>query len=244
MSREQIAATVDAARQCKLMTQMMSDAIEKQRVDQEKYANLYGEYQRRMGTYLASKAEYQSKCPSTCANGASPDCHPMCYNWMRLNPAWQEPQPYIPPDLGTFVCSICSQVVDISGTAGRDINFAENAIQQQQTCITEIEKKAAADADALAAAEDAAAAAAARRDDSEEADEAAATTAAAVKVAREKADTSASSSAASVSPSTILTKRNIIIAVIFLTLIIIAITIAIIYGTSGEEDVQGLAPQT
>lgn len=143
LTQQQVSATTEAAKQCKAMTQMMIDALEKQKEDTAKHDQLVAEYQRRVGLYNASQVEYKSLCPGSCVAGGVQQygCHPMCTNWARLNPLPQPVPDYVPPDLGTFVCSICSQVVDVSGIAGRDITVAENAIKQQQTCIANAEKQ-------------------------------------------------------------------------------------------------------
>lgn len=146
-------ASLEAIEECKKMTSLMTDAINTRAAQQKDYDDRMVEYQRRKGLRDAARIEYTSKCAGACAYGGVQEkgCHPMCTNWLRLNPEPIAPSAPIFPDLGTFVCTICSQSVDIAATASRDINVAKGAISQQMSCISSLEK-AAAQTDAAAAA--------------------------------------------------------------------------------------------
>lgn len=140
-------ATLDAVNECKRMTQYLIAALEEQKAKTLNYEELLAEWTRRQGLYTSSKAQFDRLCVATgCASATEGDvqkrgCNPMCLNWVTLNPAPLKPTPPVPPDLGTFVCSICSQSVDIDANAGRDINVLQGAINQQMACTTTLEKQ-------------------------------------------------------------------------------------------------------
>lgn len=140
-------ATLDAVNECKRMTQYLIAALEEQKAKTLNYEELLAEWTRRQGLYTSSKAQFDRLCAATgCASATEGDvqkrgCNPMCLNWATLNPAPLKPTPPVPPDLGTFVCSICSQSVEIDANAGRDINVLQGAINQQMACTTTLEKQ-------------------------------------------------------------------------------------------------------
>ena len=137
-------ASLEAIEECKKMTSLMTDAINTRAAQQKDYDDRMVEYQRRKGLRDAAFIEYTSKCGGACTYGGVQEkgCYPMCTNWLRLNPVPIAPSAPIFPDLGTFVCTICSQSVDIAATASRDINVAKGAISQQMSCISSLEKVA------------------------------------------------------------------------------------------------------
>lgn len=145
------AATLEAVNECKKMTGYMMQALTEQEAKQKSYMELLAEWERRQGLYNASLSQYKSKCssPSGCLTPGSQGgvqrlgCDPMCLNWLRMNPSFAAHKPVapVPPDLGTFVCSICAQSVDINATAGDAVNVMKNAINQQMTCTTALDKQ-------------------------------------------------------------------------------------------------------
>jgi len=130
-------ASLEAIEECKKMTALMSAAIDERAKQQRDYDELAAEYQRKLGIYNTARAVYNMKCGDECASGGF-DCHPMCQNWARLNPEPIMPERPIFPDLGTFVCTICNQSVDLSAAASRDVNIARDAVQQQMNCISRV----------------------------------------------------------------------------------------------------------
>ena len=144
-------ATLEAVNECKKMTEYMMQALKEQESKQKSYMELLAEWERRQGLYNSSLSQYQSKCssPSGCLTPGSQGgvqrlgCDPMCLNWLRMNPTFASHKPVapVPPDLGTFVCSICAQSVDINATAGDTVNVMKNAINQQMSCTTTLDKQ-------------------------------------------------------------------------------------------------------
>jgi hypothetical protein len=158
----------------------------------------------------------------------------MCTN-MNLNVAPNKPETPVYPSLGEFVCSICAQSVDISGTAGRDIVLEEKAINQQMSCTASAES-AAATAAATAAAATAA-----------KATTVPATTVQTIttsKTPTTKVQTSIPTTTATTTSSK---KKYLIIGFVALMFIIVIIAVAYAFATSADdgesaEDVTPSAP--
>lgn len=138
------AATQAAVAECKQMTTLLQTALKEREAQQTKYNALVAEYKRQKGIYDASRAVYLTKCRGDCQSGGVQryGCDPMCRNWTALNIEPAMPVAPVFPSLGQFICSVCSQSVDMSAlNAGDDLSVARNAISQQMTCTASIENE-------------------------------------------------------------------------------------------------------
>lgn len=137
-------ATLEAIAECKNMTELLKADLAKYDAQKLEDQKLVAEWGRLKTIYDASKAVYDARCGGSCRAGGVQryGCDPLCRNWSTLNSVAPIHPPAVPlPYPGTYVCSICSQAVDISGVAGGDINVLKNAINQQMTCTTTLEKQ-------------------------------------------------------------------------------------------------------
>ena len=125
---------------CTRMTQLMSEELERRKKERAQYDALYAEYVRQRKVLNAVRAIAASKCAGQCAGGGAIryGCDPICTNIQLLNPDLIEPTPPNWGSLGNFVCSSCRQSVTIDASAGDDITVAENAVNQQMQCTSEL----------------------------------------------------------------------------------------------------------
>lgn len=139
MSQNQL-LTKAAIEECRAMTTELKSAIAARAAQQKTYDDLAMEYQRRKGIYDSAHQLFLQTCSGSCASGGVQryGCDPMCTNWRALNLEPTPPTPPVFPSLGQFVCQICSQSVDVSATAGRDI---QTAVNQQMECTATLEKQ-------------------------------------------------------------------------------------------------------
>lgn len=136
-------ATAGAIEECKQMTKRMSDIIAERGVQQKHFDDKMLEYQRRKGLRDMALIDYNRYCSGDCAFGGvqKKGCNPMCTNWVYLNPEPIPPAAPVFPDLGAFACTICTQNVDLKALASKDVNIARKALQQQMSCVTNLEAK-------------------------------------------------------------------------------------------------------
>ena len=221
-------ATLAAVAECKKMTNLLRQTIAKREATQKTYDDLMQEYLRKKGNYDAAAAQYGQRCIDNCRGGGVQRyvCDPMCSN-IGLNVAPGKPEAPIYPDLGEFVCSICSQSVDISGSAGRDFVLEEKAINQQMTCTTNLENQINAQAakDAAIAAQNAIASSVPSPSPVTNASQV-------VNVTRTPSVPNTTATAAAAAPSS---KKTLWIVLMIVIVVIVGILIAILF-VMGEDD--------
>jgi len=136
--------TDEAIVECKKMTARLSEIISSRELQQRQFDERMSEYQRKKGIHNMAQIEYNRHCSDGCQFGGvqTKGCHPMCTNWIYLNPEPIQPPAPVYPDLGAFACTICSQNVDVSALASHDVNIARKALEQQMSCVTNLNAKA------------------------------------------------------------------------------------------------------